>query len=291
MKMLVTLGIMMMGFTSCVILKPRETQEERQGLLKAYDAARERHNPEKVKDAVKDRLIGKWQYIGLEIEEGGVIIQKATPIQMQMQNTPKTHAKVHSKGAKSEQATAPTSPNPAANEQIPEANQARLPPIEVTDRKFTQQIAAAKAALVASTRQNLILEFSEEHTSYYYHGSNRRMNVTGQCYVTTKRYGDIPFPFITFNRHTGVDLVEFLFGSDALKRIVAKKKQEYAARHREIGSLSAQLQRIESLAMAKAVGITVDEERLDLILYGDMELTPKGWMRTGGLRCSFKRIE
>ena len=293
MKMLTPLAILVIVFTSCGVRTLQETRQERERLIAVYDAARQKHNPERVKEAVKALLIGKWQYMGLEVEEGGVIVQKATPVQMkmQMQNTPKTHAEGHSKGTTSEQATAPSSPNPEGNERTSAENAPRLPPIEVTDEKSNQQILGAKAALVASTRQNLILEFSEKRSSYYYSGSNRGRNATGQCYVTTKRYGDAPFPFISFNRRTGPDLVAFLFGSDALKRIVAKKKREYAARQREIGILSARWQRTESLAMAKAVGITVDEERLYLSLYGDMGLTPKGWRRTGGLRCIFKRIE
>ena len=43
--------------------------------------------------------------------------------------------------------------------------------------------------------------------------------------------------------------------------------------------------------IASIAGITVTEDTLYLVLYGDMELTPQGWMRTGGLRCTFKRIE
>ncbi len=46
MKRLVTLGIMGMVFTSCVILKSQETQKERERLLADSDAARERYNPE-----------------------------------------------------------------------------------------------------------------------------------------------------------------------------------------------------------------------------------------------------
>lgn len=166
-----------------------------------------------------------------------------------------------------------------------------MPRIEVTDERSDQQILGAKAALVASTRQNLTLEFFEHRGSYHYESSNRGKTVTGQCYVTTKRYGDDPFPFISFNRRTGIDLVEFLFGSETVKRIAAKKKQEHAARRREIGTLSARLNKTTSFAMAKAPGITVTEDTLYLILYGDMKLTPKGWMRIGGLRCTFKRIE
>ena len=46
-----------------------------------------------------------------------------------------------------------------------------------------------------------------------------------------------------------------------------------------------------SYTIASMAGITVTDDTLYLVLYGDMQLTPRGWMRTGGLRCTFKRIE
>ena len=54
MKLLTMLGIMVVIFTSCAVLTPQETQQERFRLIEAYNEARERHNPEKVKEAVKD---------------------------------------------------------------------------------------------------------------------------------------------------------------------------------------------------------------------------------------------
>ena len=297
-KFLTTLGIIVITFTSCAVLTPQETQQEREHLIAAYNEARQRQNPEKVKEAVKDLLVGKWEYVGLEVE-GGSITAKITDPMLKHQ-TRFFVAAGGSKGDTNEQSTAPTtpeqievpnSPNSATDTQASNGNAPRLPRIEVTDEKPSQQILGAKAALVASTRQNLTLEFFEHRGSYHYTSSNRGRTVTGQCYVTTKRYGDDPFPFISFNRRTGMDLVEFLFGSETVKRIAAKKKQEHAARRREIGTLSARLNKTTSFAVAKAPGITVTEDTLYLVLYGDMELTPKGWMRTGGLRCTFKRIE
>ena len=46
-----------------------------------------------------------------------------------------------------------------------------------------------------------------------------------------------------------------------------------------------------SYVPTSAMGIEVTDDKLYLILHGDMELTPKGWIRTGGMRCAFKRIE
>ena len=79
-KPLTILGIVVIVFTSCGTLTPQETQQERFRLIEAYNEARERHNPEKIKEAVKDLLVGKWQYVGLEVEEGSVTAKQTTPM-------------------------------------------------------------------------------------------------------------------------------------------------------------------------------------------------------------------
>jgi hypothetical protein len=289
---------MAIAFTSCAIFTPQETQEERRRLLAMQDAARERHNPERVKQAVKDLLVGKWQYVGLEVEEGNVNAQRKKPVSQQVADSLNTVIAKLPKSVAGEQATPPNSnaatpengkQNSEVNRQNPQEGTTRLPPIEVRDEKSNQRILGAKAALVASTRKNLILEFSEDRSSYYYSGSNRGTNVTGQCYVTTKRYGDDPMTFIRFNQRTGPELLEFLFGSEPIKQITAKQKQkrvEMTQKFNRKGALKA-----TSRSIASMPGITVTDDTLSLVLYGDMQLTPRGWIRTGGLRCTFKRIE
>ena len=294
MKILIILGVLVIVFTSCGTLISPETQYERESLIAAYDAARQKHNPERVKETVKELLIGKWQYVGLEVEKGNVTAQRTST----MAPTSPTET---SKSATSEQTTAPNVPqqptppdqsNPEAEAQTPEANATRLPPIEVMDEESNQRILDAKAALVASTRKNLTIEFSEDRSSYYYSGSNRGTNVTGQCSITTKRYGDDPFPFIRFNRRTGPGMLEFLFGSEPIKQMVAKIKRKDAERRRRMGAQGGRKASAKATyTIASVAGITVTEDTLYLVLYGDMELTPTGWMRTGGLRCTFKRIE
>ena len=312
MKMLTTLGIMAIVFTSCAVLTPQETQEERQRLLAIQDAARERHNPERVKEAVKDLLVGKWQYVGLEVAEGNVYAQRAKPLPQQVVDSLNTTIKGLSKGVTGERAATPDTPeqgassnaaatpekdaqHSAVNRQNPPDDATRLPPVEVTDEKSNQKILGAKAALVASTRKNLTIEFFKDRGSYHYSGSNRGTNATGQCYVTTKRYGDDPLPFIRFNRRTGPELLEFLFGSEPIKKIAAKEKQKRAEmiQNRKMGIQGARkaAARKASYTIASMAGITVTDDTLSLVLYGDMQLTPRGWMRTGGLRCTFKRIE
>ena len=300
MKILIILFILVIVFTSCGTLISPETQYERERLIAAHDAARQKHNPERVKETVKDLLVGKWQYVGLEVEKGNVNAQRANSMPLQTINVPTSPTEA-SKGATSEQATVPNVPqqptppdpsNPEAEAQTPEANATRLPPIEVMDEESNQQILGAKTALGASTRKNLMIEFSEDRSSYYYSGSNRGTNVTGQCSITTKRYGDDPFPFIRFNRRTGPEMLEFLFGSEPIKQMVAKIKRKDAERRRRMGAQGGRKASAKATyTIASVAGITVTEDTLYLVLYGDMELTPTGWMRTGGLRCTFKRIE
>lgn len=303
MKTLTMLGVIAIVFTGCGQLISPETQYERESLIEAYDAAREKHNPERVKKAVKDLLVGKWQYVGLEVEEGSVTAKRGELISQQTPSSPSSATEGLPTAAPgeasatpnaSEEAAVPNLPNPEATLQTSEteANATRLPPIEVIDEKSQQRILGAKAALVASTRKNLILEFSEDRTSYYYSGSNRGTSVTGQCYITTKRYGDDPFPFISFRRRTGPEMLEFLFGSEPIKQMVAKKKRADLERIRRMGAQGGRKASAKTTyTISSIAGITVTEDTLYLVLYGDMELTPTGWMRTGGLRCTFKRIE
>ena len=300
MKVLIVLGIMAIVFTSCAVLTPQETQQEREHLLADYDAARQKHNPEKVKETVKDLLVGKWQYVGLEVEKGSITAKRRERIPNLQSSAAEELPKITA-GEEPRipnipaQAAAPNPESPETNAQTPDADVTRLPPVEVVDEESNQRILGAKAALIASTRKNLILEFFKDRGSYHYSGSNSGKSVTGQCYVTTKRYGDDPFPFIRFNRRTGPELLEFLFGSEPVKQIAAKQKQKRAKmiQSRKMGIQGARkaAARQASFSIASMAGITVTDDTLSLVLYGDMELTPTGWMRTGGLRCTFKRIE
>lgn len=285
--LLTLLGIFVMILASCGTLTSPETQLERERIIAASDAAREKYNPENVKQSVKDLLVGKWQYVGLEVEEGSVNAQRIGA------KTP------HASDPLNPPITAPTAPTPeqaAAPDQPPQEAEAqaatRLPPIEVEDEESNQQLLRAKAALVASTRKNLMIEFTEDRSSYYYSGSNRGRNVTGQCSISTKRYGDVPLPFISFNRRTGPQMLEFLFGAEPIKQMTAEKKRADVERRRRMGAQGGRRASAKATySIASTAGITVTEDTLSFVLYGNMELTPTGWMRTGGLRCTFKRVE
>ena len=297
MKTLTILGILMMIFTSCGTLPTSETQQKRQQLLAAYDAARQRQNPEKIKQAVKDLLVGKWQYVGLEVEEDNLTPQRTKPIPSTTNEISKSTTADSSK-----QTGALDASNPEENEQASEENTTRLPQIEVTDEKSDQRILAAKAALAASTRLNLTLEFIEDRSSYYYNSNNGGKSATGQCYITTKRFGDDAFPFISFNRRTGPEMVEFLFGSEPVKWRTAKEREKKIAMRRNItpirgasrnrkmtGPPVRPARRQETSILMPS--ITVTEDTLYLVLHGSAQLTPTGWVRTGGLRCTFKRVK
>ena len=308
MRMLTMIGILMMVFTSCGTLSsPQGTQQKRERLLVAYEAARQKHNPEKVKEAIKDLLVGKWQYVGLEVEEDNIAEQRVASVPQEMSST----ADEISKNTTTEQAITPeslekaealNSSNSERSKQGLEENTTRLPRIEVTDEKSEQQILAAKAALAASTRLNLTLEFFEDRSSYYYKSNNGGKNATGQCYVTTKRFGDDSFPFISFNRRTGPEMAEFLFGSEPVKWRTAKEREKKIAMRRNVTPIAGAKRNRKMTAppvrparrqetSILMPGITVTEDRLYLVLYGNVELTPTGWVRTGGLRCTFKRVE
>ncbi len=308
---LIILGIAVLVFAGCSTTSSRQLREERARIMKARDETRRRHNPEKIKNELKALLLGKWQFVDLAVEKGNVnakflkfiqqkMIKKRAPRAASDTNnaTPSANVEtdtlaqtVHETNKESEEGY--VSPETGTSEQLATEDIVRLPPVLVTEGEAGQQIAEAKVKLVASTRKNLNVEFYEQNSSYYYRGMNGDTRVTGQCYVDTKRVGDEPYPFIRFNQRTGVKMVDFIFGSDMERFAVAKQKQKAFARTRNLGVKGRQraMAKSASYSIASNCGIAVKGDWLYLIIYGDMELTPMGWMRTGGIRCTFKRIE
>lgn len=274
MKTLAMLGLTVLILTGCAPLSKQELQQEREERLTELGDVRDKHHPDKIKNAIKELLVGKWQYVSLEVEGGSVNKQLVNPPQ---------------KGESLSDANGPS----AAGEQRSADDALRLPPVKVTDNADSQHIAAAKAALVASTRKNLTVEFFERNSSYYYAGKNGSTDITGQCNVTTMRVGDEAYPFIRFDRRTGVEMLEFLFGAEHVRHVLAKNRRAHLARRRNLGLQGSRKARAKtpSFAIASTMGIAVTADRLYLIVYGDMELTPKSWIRTGGLRCTLKRTE
>ena len=146
--------------------------------------------------------------------------------------------------------------------------------LEIEEGDATEDIAAAKAALYALDLKNLTLAFFERHKSYFYHGKRGATEFAGQFNITTVRFGDEPFPFIRFIRRSGPRMQQLLFAS--------------GPDGNPLGLTGA-----TGFAEAKTseIGISVTDDRLYLTMYGAMQLSPDGWMQSGGLLCSFERIE
>ena len=294
MKLLTLLTIFVLAFMGCTNLLNQELQPERKSSIENYEDTRMKYQPEKIKSEIKAQLVGKWQFMGIEVEKGTINAQVADPTSERDQTASLSDTSTQTP-------TALESPQSNTDERISESDGVQLPPITVHETKDNEKIAAAKAALLTANRKNLTLEFFEERTSYYYRGGNRGRNVTGQISVITSRFGDIPVPFVQFRRRTGPKMLEFLFTSDPARRASAKRKQAYAENMQRVEGenfVNTSGKRGEkaspkpvSYRPISAIGIEVTDDRLYLILHGDMELTPKGWMRTGGLRCTFKRIK
>ncbi len=273
MKTLAILSMKVLLFTSCATLPTQELQQEREGLIEDLGDVREQYYPDKLKNAIRELLLGKWQFVSIEVEDGSINKQKANP----------------------QESESPTDANGqvTTQEQLSEDDAIRLPPVKVTDNPASQNIAAAKAALVASTRKNLTVEFFERASSYYYAGKNGSTDITGQCNVTTMRFGDESYPFIRLHRRTGMEMMEFLFGYEPVRHALARSRRTRFVKNYERDARGNRrlLAKSRAFPIASTMGIAVTEDRLYLIAYGDMELTPKGWMRTGGLRCTFKRVK
>ena len=308
MKMLVPLTILVFVFPSCTSVLYQEAQQKRGASIEDYEDARMKFDPEEMKSEIKAQLTGKWQFIGIEIGKETVNTQTTTPTSENGETGQSSDA--------SAQTVTPELPQLDLEAQASEAERVQLSPITVEERENNQKIAAAKMALASANRKNLTLEFYEERTSLYYRGSNRGRKVTGRCNVITPRVGDVPLPLIRFRQRTGPKMLEFLFTSEPARLMTARSKQAYAEnmqrtkgknfvntnqplwwdKHENVrrlggrGSEKASPKGV-SYVPASALGIEVTDDRLYIILEGDMELTPKGWIRTGGMRCAFKRIE
>ena len=310
MKMLILFTILaLVVFTSCTSALYQEARQEGDGSIEDYEDARMKFDPEEMKIEIKTQLTGKWQFVDIEIGNETVNAQTTKPTSENSETAPPSDASVQTP-------TALESPQSDTQEQTSEKDRVQLSPITVEEREDNQKIAAAKMALASANRKNLTLEFYEERTSLYYRGSNRGRKVTGQCNVMAPRVGDVPLPLIRFRRRTGPKMLEFLFTSEPARLRSARGKQAYAEnmqrtegknyvntneplwwdKHENVrrlggrGSEKASPKGV-SYVPASALGIEVTDDKLYIILEGDMELTPKGWIRTGGMRCAFKRIE
>ena len=145
--------------------------------------------------------------------------------------------------------------------------------MEVADGEVSEEMAALKAELHATVRQNLTLDFFMDRNVFRrYKGKNGDTEVTGSFKISSKRYGDEPFPYLRVFRDTGLPLYDFLTNMSASR-----------LKNQDTVSMKA--------AEDNWLGISVTDDKLYLIMFGDMELTPNGWARSGGIRCIFQRIK
>ena len=73
MKVLTIFGICALMFVGCTSAEYQKMQAERDQLLKNYENLREEHSELKVKTSITDTLLGKWQFLNLEVEAGTAI--------------------------------------------------------------------------------------------------------------------------------------------------------------------------------------------------------------------------
>ena len=142
--------------------------------------------------------------------------------------------------------------------------------LEIEESNVSQEVAETKAALYALDLKNLTLEFFEEKGMYNYRGKNGDTDVLGQFTVITVRYGDEPFPFIRFIRRAGPEISQLLFAA--------------SSEGKPLGLSGAR-----GLDTARDISVSVTEDRLYLTMHGKMQLSPNGWMQSGGVRCYFER--
>ena len=145
--------------------------------------------------------------------------------------------------------------------------------MEVAEGDASEEMAALKYDLHATARQNLTLDFFMDRNVFRrYRGKNGDTEVTGSFRVISQRYGDEPFPYLRIFRDTGLPLYDFLTNMSTNR-----------LRNQDNVSMRA--------AQDNWLGVSVTDDKLYLTMYGKMELTSKGWARTGGIRCIFQRIK
>ena len=144
--------------------------------------------------------------------------------------------------------------------------------LEIEESGVSEEIAETKAALYALDLKGFTLEFFEEKGMYNYRGKNGNTDVLGQFTVITVRYGDEPFPFIRFIRRTGPEVSQLLFAA--------------SSDGKPLGLSGA-----SGLDTAREISISVTEDRLYFTMHDKMQLSPNGWVQSGGVRCYFERVE
>ena len=202
-----TFGILVV--LGCTSAQYQEMQNERDRLRTAHEDALRKHDPRRLEADLTEKLIGKWQFLDMEVAEGDL----------------------------------------------------------------SEEIAALTYERQARTRKNLTLEFFMDRNVFRrYRSKNGDTEVTGSFKIASQRYGDEPFPYLRVFRDTGLPLYDFLTNMSA-----------------------SRLKNPDTVSMKATadnwLGISVTDDKLYLTVYGKMVLTSDGWARSGGIRCTFKRMK
>ena len=210
MKVLSVFIFAILVLAGCTSVEYQTMQNERDRLRAAHEDALRKHDPRQLETTLTDNLIGRWQFLDMEVAEGEV----------------------------------------------------------------SEEIAALKYQLHATgTLQNLTLDFFMDRNVFRrYRGKNGDTEVTGGFKISSRRYGEEPFPYLRVFRDTGVPLYDFLTNMSASR-----------LKNRDTVSMKS--------AEDNWLGISVTDDRLYLTVYGKMVLTSNGWARSGGIRCIFQRIK
>ena len=145
--------------------------------------------------------------------------------------------------------------------------------IEVAEGDLSEELAALKYELHATARENLTLQFFITEGVYRrYCAKNGGTEATGSFKIDSRRYGDEMIPYLRVFRDTGERFPEFISGTPPNRLQTADDTSK---------------QRVPW----NWLGISVAEDRLYLMLYGVIELTPNGWAQSRGVRCAFERIK
>lgn len=145
--------------------------------------------------------------------------------------------------------------------------------VEAIEGDLSEEINAIKYELHATAREYLTLEFFMDQNVYRrYRGENGSTEVTGTFKIDLRHYGDEMIPYLRVFRDTGERFPEFISGTPPNRR---ENPDDVSMQH----------------VPWNWMGISFVDDKLYLILYGVMELTPTGWAENRGIRCTFKRIK
>ncbi len=73
MNILTIVGICALILSGCASVEYQKMQAERDQLLKNYENLREEHSELKLKTSITEAVLGQWEFLNLEVEEGAAV--------------------------------------------------------------------------------------------------------------------------------------------------------------------------------------------------------------------------